>query len=298
MAKDFATVNMGIWGDPDFRGLPAIPQHLYLALWTSPGLSYCGVHDWRPGRLAAMSAGSTAETVRAAAACLAARHFLVIDEETEEVLVRSWMRFDGLMKQPRMAISCINAFADVSSNTLREVIVHELNKIKGLHGDYTCWNDERVAKVLAYPSADPKALPTPDDPFGGELTPDSDMRLPLSLGQTRGGVETPPTPAPAPAPASSTPAPSASRKDDGRKRPARELPDDWKPNAKHESYAATNGLDLDLEAERFRNHAEANDRRLANWDAGFSNWLTKADPARSRPKPADPDAQWNNPWAN
>jgi hypothetical protein len=35
---------------------------------------------------------------------------------------------------------------------------------------------------------------------------------------------------------------------------------------------------LSTEAFRFRNHAIANDRRQANWDAAFNNWLGKAKP--------------------
>ena len=37
-------------------------------------------------------------------------------------------------------------------------------------------------------------------------------------------------------------------------------------------------MDLELEADRFRLHAEANDRRAVRWDAAFSMWLSKATP--------------------
>src|SRR5690606_36164469 len=76
MARDHARVNVTIWGDPDFRALPAPAQHLYLTLWTAPRLSYCGVHDWRPGRIAARSTGLTADDIETIAQCLEARHFL------------------------------------------------------------------------------------------------------------------------------------------------------------------------------------------------------------------------------
>lgn len=67
-----------------------------------------------------------------------------------------------------------------------------------------------------------------------------------------------------------------------RKRPAHAIPDDWKPTVKHQEYASQNNLDLSTEAFRFRNHAESVDRRLSNWNAGFTNWLSKAKPDRSR----------------
>jgi hypothetical protein len=57
-----------------------------------------------------LRAGFTEEHTRRVADCLMARHFLVIDEETEEVLIRSWARFDEVLKQPRLAISYVNAY--------------------------------------------------------------------------------------------------------------------------------------------------------------------------------------------
>ena len=199
MAREHGRVNVEIWSDPEFRRLPPAAQHLYLLLWTSPGLTYCGTHDWRPGRLAALSSGWTADHIAAVGDCLAARYFLVIDDDTEEVLIRSWARFDGLLKQPRMAVSYATAYATVASERLRAVLVHETNKIRQAHPELTCWKDKRVAGMLEHPSVSAKEIPTPDDPFGDGVGDG----VALGLAQTRGGVSprvcTPPTPAPTPA---------------------------------------------------------------------------------------------------
>jgi hypothetical protein len=56
------------------------------------------------------------------------------------------------------------------------------------------------------------------------------------------------------------------------------LPTAWKPTAAHEEKAKEKFLDVNLTAEAFRNHAEANDRRARNWDAAFRNWILKATP--------------------
>ena len=78
---------------------------------------------------------------------------------------------------------------------------------------------------------------------------------------------------------------SASRAGGTRKRAKHALPDDWKPNTKHQDYANENGVDLSSEAFRFRNHAHANDRRQVDWDAAFRMWLSKAvDFAPPKPK--------------
>jgi len=200
MARDHARVNVAIWGDPDFRGLPQQAQHLYLLLWSSPGLTYCGTHDWRPARLAGLAGGWTREDVEAAGACLAARYFVVIDDEREEILLRSWIRFDGLMKQPRMAVSCVTAYAETASDLIRSVVVSELRRVHEETPSLACWTDRRVAEVLEHPAAEPKGWPTPEDPFGDGFTPGFTPGLaqtyPLGLGSVSGRA----TPSPSPAP--------------------------------------------------------------------------------------------------
>lgn len=165
MARDFAAVNLAIWQDVDFRGLPREAQHLYLVLWSDPGLNYCGVTDWRPGRIASRAAGWTAGEVQEAADCLEARRFLVIDPETEEVLIKSWIRFDGLIGHHIMAVSMAKAFATVSSNDIRGVIVHELGRLKDKEPDLAGWSKPKVMDVLDQPAVDPRSRVVPSDPF-------------------------------------------------------------------------------------------------------------------------------------
>ena len=58
------------------------------------------------------------------------------------------------------------------------------------------------------------------------------------------------------------------------------IPDSWQPNDVHRAKLGNlpPGIDLTAEADAFRNHAIANDRRLVNWDAGFHSWLGRAKP--------------------
>lgn len=63
-----------------------------------------------------------------------------------------------------------------------------------------------------------------------------------------------------------------------RRRPARPLPEDWEPHDKHKQWAEQHRLDLAHEVFQFTNHAKANDRRQADWDAAFYTWLGKAYP--------------------
>jgi hypothetical protein len=62
-----------------------------------------------------------------------------------------------------------------------------------------------------------------------------------------------------------------------RKRAATRLADDWAPTEAHWE-RQNDGLDIQREADTFKAHAEANDRRCVNWNAAFTQWLLKARP--------------------
>lgn len=68
-----------------------------------------------------------------------------------------------------------------------------------------------------------------------------------------------------------------------RAKPRIALPDDWQPRPVEITRAAAASLDVNRETERFRNHAAQNDRRCANWDAAFRNWLLAAEERKGAP---------------
>jgi hypothetical protein len=171
MARDHARVNLAIWNDDDWLDLPPLAQHLYLVLWTHPDLSFAGVVDWRPSRLAMRAGGWTSEDVILAGKCLEARLFLVIDEQTEECLIRSWFRWDGLMKQPILAVSLTKARAAVSSRDIRAVIVHEAVKLKKIEPNLPGWAKPQVREMLTQTALDPRERHLPTDPLTPALTP-------------------------------------------------------------------------------------------------------------------------------
>lgn len=70
---------------------------------------------------------------------------------------------------------------------------------------------------------------------------------------------------------------TGSTKPKKRRSPETPIPDDWRPNETAIAKAASIGVDVDREAQRFRNHALSIDRRCVRWDAAFANWLDKSD---------------------
>lgn len=139
MARDHARIRLDIWADDDFRELPALPQWLYLHLLTSETLNFCGVADWRPARIAAVAADLTASDVEYAAAFLEQGHYLVIDRDTEEALIRSFVKHDGLIRSPNVTKAMVKAHGAVASKVLRAVIVGQLIRLKENQPEQAGW---------------------------------------------------------------------------------------------------------------------------------------------------------------
>ncbi|RKW71769.1 hypothetical protein [Galactobacter caseinivorans] len=255
-------------------------QWLYELLLTHPGLSYAGVCDWNPKRLAMMSTGVTADMVEAAGTALQAARFIYIDGQSDEVLVRSFLRHDGLLKNPKLSVSMANSFGAVASQGIQKVIVRELQKLAHEYPEWAAFRVERVASILKLEGADMGSLLGEGLPQGlGEALPQAlPQAFPLPTATataTRpskeglggvGGIS------------ERTRNTSQPPRKATRRKPETAIPANWSPTQKHSEYATEKNLALDDEATSFRLHAETHDRRCASWNAAFSSWLRKSKP--------------------
>lgn len=129
MARTFAQVQVAIWADTEFRQLPRDSQWLYFHLMTSPALTLAGVTDWRPKRIAPKAADTTSNDVEEGAGPLIEGRYIIVDEETEEVLIRSFIRNDGILKQPKMGVAVFKAYGEIASESLRQAVVQEVRRL-------------------------------------------------------------------------------------------------------------------------------------------------------------------------
>ena len=195
MARDHTRVNIDIWGDDDFRELPVDAQALYWLLWTSPDRTYCGAHEWRPGKLAQRAGDWTVDRINHAAEVLSQRLFLVVDITTEECLLRSWIKHDGLWRVPNMAVTMATARASLGSKTLRGVVVHEVKKLATCHPDLSSWKRDEVQKMLSQTAIDAATLePFNPGPNGGVNPPVNPTINPPVKGYGQVGVNPPVNP--------------------------------------------------------------------------------------------------------
>lgn len=154
MGRDHTRIHTDIWGDDDWLDLSPQAQHLYFVLYTGPP-SFCGAGDWQPKKIAARAKGWTPEGVTEAAAELQDGLFLLLDLDTDEYLLRSWVKHDGLYRVQNMAVSVANARAALASRKLRGVVVFEVSKLQASEPALESWKKDAVAKMLAQKAVDP-----------------------------------------------------------------------------------------------------------------------------------------------
>lgn len=142
MARDHARIKVSIWGDTDWRMLSSDSQWLYLYLLSSPTLNYAGVADWRPRRIAAMTGDGDSDYIEQAAYGLEQCGFIVVDRDTEEVAIRTFVKHDGLIGKPNVAIAFCKAWQSTASLEIRAVIAQEIVDLHDEEPHLKGWDNE------------------------------------------------------------------------------------------------------------------------------------------------------------
>lgn len=129
MARTYAQIQVAIWQDDDFRALPPEAQHLYFLLLTSPKLNLAGVADWRPNRVATLARYWDEPNVRKAAEILEHANYILVDPRTEEVVVRTFIKHDGILRNPKTAAGMVAAWGNTYSHEIRRCIANEVSRL-------------------------------------------------------------------------------------------------------------------------------------------------------------------------
>jgi hypothetical protein len=160
MARSEARLQFGMWRT-GLDGRSAHAKLVYAVLLTEPTLSQCGVGAVRLSRWARDASLTTAETEKALSELagddpLTAQ--VLIDDDTEEVLVRTLVRRDGIAEQPYVLKGALKEALMVASPLLRRVLASELRKLPPRQPDGV----SKAGKPVIYP--DPHATADLLDP--------------------------------------------------------------------------------------------------------------------------------------
>lgn len=129
MARSEARIQVTIWSDPDFRRLSPGAQWAYMHLLSQPDLGWHGVVPLRVTKWARSANGLTPARLREDLAELGVAGYVVVDEDTEELLVRSLIRGDEIYRQPSLMHNAASTLPFVESPAIRAQIAVELTRV-------------------------------------------------------------------------------------------------------------------------------------------------------------------------
>ncbi|WP_052684540.1 hypothetical protein [Lentzea aerocolonigenes] len=129
MARDHARFYLSMWDDPDFIALSALAKLVYVQLCMQRKLSYSGELTVSVKRWAKAHPDQDTDSVRAALAELDAARFIVVDHDTDELLIRSFIRSDKLFKQPNVLRAALRSAFEIESPLLRRALASELRRL-------------------------------------------------------------------------------------------------------------------------------------------------------------------------
>jgi hypothetical protein len=172
MARDHARMQLAIWDNDDFKALDVASQNAYWTLVTQRRLSYAGVLDYFPSRVATLASDNTEARVRAAVRRLEKTKFVVVDKSTHELLIRTYIKHDRVLERVNMGKACARAYGLVVSPTIRDAILLELGRLLAA--------DPNLAGWVGFKEQDPMA-------FGIACDMASTMPLPMPSTMASGG---------------------------------------------------------------------------------------------------------------
>lgn len=164
MARDHARILCRIWADEDFRARSAHAQWLYFLLLSHGAINNAGVLPLQTRQWANRCATATEDTVTAAVGELVEHRFVVVDHGTEELLVRTFIRNDGVARQPNLLKNAARLARQVESPALRHELAIELARV-----DTSWMKDKDVGPLVAETVALLRGGPPPPEPTANPL---------------------------------------------------------------------------------------------------------------------------------
>lgn len=212
MARGHGRILTSIWDDADFLRLDEREQRLYLFLISQPNLNHAGLLPLTLRRWCRKAHGLTSAELEKRLQALETARFIVMDDDTEELLIRSFVRNDGVWKQPKVMGAMVSGALEISSRRLRRALLAEVGRIPlddlsdepGARGpsirEQVAEHIETLRRAFREPD------PTPSEGGSGTPsgtpsdTPDEGGREASTRGRAPTSRAHSPAPAPAPAP--------------------------------------------------------------------------------------------------
>lgn len=129
MAREFGRILSAIWADRDFLALGQEEQRFYMFLLSQPNLNQAGVLPVTVRRWSSAASDLSAVGVERLLTELDRERFVVWDHNTEELLIRTFVRNDKVYRQPKVMLAMVSDAAEIVSLRLRMALLAELDRI-------------------------------------------------------------------------------------------------------------------------------------------------------------------------
>ncbi|MFG3476432.1 hypothetical protein ACGF3K_14370 [Streptomyces sp. NPDC047980] len=320
MARGHGRILTSIWEDSDFLALDPQEQRLYLFLISQPNLNHAGLLPLTLRRWSRKARGLTSADLEKLLEALESTRFVVLDDDTEELLIRSFVRNDGVWRMPKVMGAMVSGALEISSKHLQRALLAEMDRIpleelsdeptkyRGEEGPsirkQVALHIETLRKAFGSPTPDPtrRGSATPSDTPSGTPSDTPAEEGPKASTRGRAGASRAHSPAPAP-----TPAPNPSPVREGvvvavgseaeptvpaeQQRPdgLHLIPDDFHLNDAMRRFAASTypQLDPDFETQQFISYWRAEGRKKRNWHEAWRKWLGDSAKHASQKRPGN-----------
>lgn len=118
MARQYAPLLTEIWNDKTFVSLSSQAQRLYLLAISQPNITWAGVVPFTARRWAKLAPDTTAKVIVNAATELAKSGLVVLDADTEELWVRSFIKHNA-QAQPKLRKAAEREYREIHSSTIQ-----------------------------------------------------------------------------------------------------------------------------------------------------------------------------------
>lgn len=129
MARHYGQIMSAIWNDADFRALSGAAQRVYLMLVTQAEISSAGTLAITLKRWSRYARDTPSDALSDALSELESTAFIVQDYASEELLVRSFVKWDGGASNIKRRPAIKAAAEAVESPRLRAVLAAQLTKL-------------------------------------------------------------------------------------------------------------------------------------------------------------------------
>lgn len=129
MARSYANIYCAIWDDEEFCELSSDAQRVYFMLVTQRDITACGTLALTLKRWGSTVNRADQDRLEPALKELSEARFVVIDDQTEELLVRTFVKHDGGYKHAKRLMAVVGYAEAIRSRTIRSAMATELQQL-------------------------------------------------------------------------------------------------------------------------------------------------------------------------